>query len=349
MTDRFREVTTYLVPAAAALAGLGLGLLARRTVLRALARIARRSAWRYDDVLVEALRGPVVLWTTLGGLYAAVVLLHAPAATDRVLGRTLLVLAIFSVTWAVARFTVRALRAGASDGALPSVSLIANVAAAAIYVLGALVALQTLGISITPIITALGVGGLAVALALQDTLANLFAGIRILAARKLRPGDYIRLDSGDEGYVQDITWAQTTIRQPLNHLVIVPNAKLAGAITANYSLPDPEQSVPVKVGVAHGSDLALVERVTLEVARDAQREAPGGARAHQPVVRFVGFAESAIEFNVILRAAHYDERGALVSEFLKRLYGRYHAEGIRIPQAVRVVHLHDGREDSARG
>ncbi|MGD0483484.1 MAG: mechanosensitive ion channel family protein [Gemmatimonadales bacterium] len=343
MTDRFSDVTTYLAPAAVALGGYALGLLMRGTGLHHLSGLAKRTPWKWDDVLVHALRGPVVLWCTLGGLYGALELLRLPATADRVLGQALLVAAILSVTWAATRFTVEALRESTSDGALPSVSLIANVAAAAIWVLGALVALERLGISITPIVTALGVGGLAVALALQDTLANLFAGIRILAARQVRPGDYIRLESGDEGYVQDITWAQTTIRQPLGHLVIVPNAKLAGAITANYNLPDLEELVAVKVGVAHGSDLAAVERVTLEVAREAQREAPGGARAHEPVLRFHTAGESAMEFNVVLRTTHFDSRGPLVSEFLKRLDARYRKEGIRLAETVRVVRLADER------
>lgn len=343
MHERFGDIATYLVPAAAALAGLVLGLLARRAILPVLARAAKRSAWKYDDVVVEALRSPLVLWFTLGGIYAAVEILRLPEKGDRALTQVLLVLAILSVTWALARFTVRALRTGASEGALPSVSLIANVAAAGVWVLGALVVLERLGISITPIVTALGVGGLAVALALQDTLANLFAGIRILAARKLRPGDYVRLDSGDEGYVQDITWAQTTIRHPLNHLVIVPNAKLASAISSNYNLPDSEQFLPVKLGVAHGSDLTEVERVTLEAAREAQRLAPGGVAAHEPVVRFNAFGESAIEFNVILRAAHFDLRGPLIHDFLMRVYARYRAAGIALPQAVRVVRLRDER------
>jgi small-conductance mechanosensitive channel len=344
MSDRFTDLTTYLMPGGALVLGLALGLLARRTVLRWMAHVAKRSAWKWDDVLVEALDAPVVLWFTLAGAFSALELLRLPPAGERFGAQSLLVVAILSVTWAAARFTVRALRQSATDGALPSVSLIANVAAAGIYVLGALVVLERLGISITPIVTALGVGGLAVALALQDTLANLFAGIRILAARQVRPGDYVRLESGDEGTVQDITWAQTTILHPLNHLIIVPNAKLAGAITADFSRPGTDELVVVKVGVAHGSDLARVERATIEAATAAQREAPGGVATHQPVVRFHTFGETALEFNVILSATSVDVRGALISDFLKRLDERYRAEGIALAQAVRVVKL---TEDSA--
>jgi len=346
MHDRFGDIATYLVPAAAALAGLVLGLLARRAILPYLTRAAQRSAWKYDDVAVEALRSPLVLWFTLGGVYAAVELLRLPEKVDRALTQALLVVAIFSVTWALARFTARALRTGASEGALPSVSLIAHVAAAGIYVLGALVVLERLGISITPIVTALGVGGLAVALALQDTLANLFAGLRILAAGKLRQGDFVKLESGQEGYIQDISWAQTTLRQMPNNLVVVPNTKLATAITTNYHLPDLEQGVVVNVGVAHGSELARVERVTLEVARQVQAEVEGAVRAFEPLLRFQGFGPSSIDFVVILRAARYDVRGLLIHEFVKQLDARYAAEGITIPFPVRTVHL---KQDPPKG
>jgi len=339
VTDRFSEFTTYLLPAAAVLAGLALGLLARRTVLPRLAHLASRSAWKYDDALVDALRSPVVVWFGLGGFYAAVELLALPAAGDRLLGRAILVLAILSVTWAVARFVARALKTGATEGSLPGVSLIANVAAAAVYLLGGLVVLDKLGISITPIITALGVGGLAVALALQDTLSNLFAGLRILAAGKIRAGDFVRLETGQEGYVQDITWAQTTIRQFPNDLVLVPNTKLATAITVNYHLPGMEHGLTVPVSVAHGSDLETVERVAVEVARGVEREVAGGVPTFEPVVRYQGFGSHSIDLVVVLRAARFDAGALLVHEFVKRLSVRFAAEGIEIPFPVRTVRL----------
>lgn len=346
MTSRFNELTTYLVPAATALSGYAIGLLVRDTVLRRLAGLARRTSRRWDDVLVHALRGPVVVWCTLGGLYAALEMLRFPASADHRLGQALLVAAILSVTWATARFAVQALQQAASDGALPSVSLIASVAAAGVWVVGALVALERLGISITPIVTALGVGGLAVALALQDTLANLFAGLRVLAAGKIRSGDYLRLESGQEGYVQDISWAQTTLREMPNSLIIVPNLKLATSITVNFHLPSPDQGVTVPVSVARGSDLARVERVAVEVARGVQQEAEGAVRDFEPQVRFQGYGESSVDFLVILRAARYDTRGLLIHELVRKLDARFKTEGIEIPYPVRTVLLDDKRTNT---
>lgn len=342
---RLTAVTDYLVPAAVAVGGLALGIMVRRLVLPRFARAAAKSAWKYDDVLVEAVRSPLVVAFALLGLHVAVQLLALRPALERGLERALLVLAIFTVTWALARFTAGALRTGATAGALPGVSLIANVARVAVLAVGVLVVLQTLGISITPIVTALGVGGLAVGLALQDTLANFFAGIRILASGKVRSGDFIKLDSGEEGFVEDIAWGQTTIRQLPNNVVLVPNTKLSQAVTVNYNLPETPQAVLVQVGVAYDSDLEHVERLTVEVAREVLQQVPGAVPDFEPFIRYNQFGDSSVNFTVILRAQAHTERFLIIHEFIKRLHRRYAAEGIEIPFPIRTVRM----EQDAKG
>ncbi len=261
-----------------------------------------------------------------------------PGDSERIGSTVLIVALVLAVTLLLARLAARAVHRSTLGGRLPGVSLLANIARMLVFAIGILVVLQTVGISITPIVTALGVGGLAVGLALQDTLANFFAGIRILVSRKIRPGDFIRLESGHEGFVEDITWAQTTLRQAANNLVIVPNAKLAQAITTNFSLPTPPQTVTVEVGVAYHSDLARVERVALEVANEVQRDlAPQAVTGFEPAVRFKAFAESSVGLNVLVRAANWDERGIMQHELIKRLLARFRAEGIEIPFPVRTL------------
>lgn len=331
------EIATWSVPVAVALGGLGVGLVLQRNLLPAIHRAAARSSWKYDDVAIAAVSGPVVLWGALIGLRVAVRILPLAPATERPIAQGILVAGILSVTWALARFAVGALRAGAPPGSLPGVSLIANVTRAVVFAVGVLVALQTLGISITPVITALGVGGLAVGLALQDTLANFFAGIRILASGRIHVGDFVQLESGQDGFVEDITWGQTTIRQPANNLVIVPNAKLATAITTNYNAPLLSQNVVVQVGVAYGSDLDRVERVTLEVAAQTQREVPESVPDFVPALRFKEFGESSVNFFVVLQARSYPQRWSVISEFIKRLHHRFGIEGIEIPFPIRTV------------
>jgi small-conductance mechanosensitive channel len=189
------------------------------------------------------------------------------------------------------------------------------------------------------VLTALGVGGLAVGLALQDTLANFFAGIHILTSGQVRPGDFVRLESGEEGYVVDVTWRYTTIRQLANNVTIVPNSKLASAITTNYYRPDLELAVLVPVGVSYASDLAHVENVTVDVARNVMREVPGGVAGFEPFIRYGAFGDSSITFTVIMRATEVVSQYLLRHEFIKRLHERYRREGIVIPFPMRTLEL----------
>lgn len=344
MLEFLHGLSDWTASLAALASGMLAGIVAQRLLLPRLSRVAARSSWKYDDALVAAIRGPLLLWFTLTGAWIAARVAPLPPLAGRRLDTALLVIGILSVAWALARFAANSVRtASGSGGYLPGVSLLANVAKALVFAIGLLVVLQMLGISITPLLTALGVGGLAVGLALQDTLANFFAGLRILASRKIRPGDFVRLESGQEGFVEDITWGQTTIRQPGNNLVLVPNTKLAQAITLNFSLPEPPQSVVVTVGVAYGSDLDRVERVTLETAREVMQElAPRVLESWNPVVRFHTFGDSAVMFNAVLRSPSYDDRWLVQHEFIKRLHARYGREGIEIPFPIRTVLMKHG-------
>ena len=344
--DNFGAVLEALAPVLAVAAGFGLGLFVRSAVLGRLIEIARRSATSVDDIVLTGLRGPVVVWFTLVGLHSATLVTDLAPSTARLIQRTVVALVIASITWIGARLAaVWAQQAlTRTTGPLPSTSLIRNTVRASVLVVGGLVLLQTLGIAVTPIITALGVGGLAVALALQDTLANLFAGLRVLAAGKVRPGDFIQLDSGERGFVEDVTWNQTTVRQLSNLLTVVPNARLASAVVTNCSLPDPECAVLAQVGVSYGSDLRYVERVTIEVAGEIMREVEGGVPGFEPFIRYNQFADSCINFTVTMRAREFTSQYLLTHEFIMRLHERYAREGIEIPFPQRTVHMAEGAQ-----
>lgn len=331
----------FVVPAAFIAAGLALGLLFDRFILWELRRIASRTKWQGGEILIDALRGAPVLWFLLAGIYAAVEASDLAPDVDSMLEKALLVLAILSVTWAAARAVAGfvQLYSRSVGGVMLSTSMFSNVTKAIVVLIGLLIALQSLGISITPLLTALGVGGLAVALALQDTLSNLFAGIHVIASKQVRPGDYVKLDSGGEGYVTDVTWRYTTIRALPNNLIVIPNAKLASAIVTNFNLPEAEMAVLVQVGVSYGSDLERVERVTCEVARETMKAVPGGIPGFEPFIRYHTFSDFSINFTAILRCGAFVDQYLVKHEFVKRLHRRYGAEGIEIPFPIRTVHL----------
>jgi small-conductance mechanosensitive channel len=204
---------------------------------------------------------------------------------------------------------------------------------------GGMIILDNLGISITPILTTLGVGSLAVAIALQDTLGNFFAGLYIKADRPLEVGHYVQLESGEEGYVDRVGWRNTRIRRLQNNMVMVPNGKLVQSTITNYYIPDRELAVLVQVGVHYNSDLDMVEKVTCEVAKEILCTVQGGVASFEPFIRYHTFSDSSINFTVILRAQEFADNFLIKHEFVKRLQARYRKEGIVIPFPIRTVYM----------
>jgi small-conductance mechanosensitive channel len=201
-----------------------------------------------------------------------------------------------------------------------------------IVLIGFLVILSQMGVAVAPLLTALGVGGLAVALALQDTLANLFAGMHILVEKSVRVGDALRLESGQEGEVLDITWRTTRIRTLQNNIVVIPNSKLAQSVLTNYSLPEPRLTLQIPVGVDYANDPRQVERVLLAVAAQAVLEVPGLVAVPAPVVRFApGFGPSSLEFTLNCQVDAYGDQVAVQSELRARIVEGFRAAGIEFP------------------
>lgn len=331
----------FVWPVLSVLAGWILGAVMEKIAVGRLKALAARTSWEGDDIVIDALRG-------LSRWIGALIGLHATLFNQAVsanLGEWLHKVTVFAAVMVATVFAARAavgfvkLSTRTVEGVVPSMTIFHSLTKVAVFVLGILIALQSVGISIAPILTALGVGGLATALALQPTLANLFSGIQILASRTINQGDFVRLGSGEEGTVMDISWRITTIRTPTNNLVLVPNAKLADAVVTNFHGPDLEVPVVVPVGVAYGSDLAKVEAVSIAVAREVQESVEGAIRGFEPVVRFSALQDSDIAFNVILRVniQEWGRQGLVRHEFLKRLVEAYRREGIEIPYPHRVM------------
>jgi len=280
-------------------------------------------------------------WVILTGIYFSVYIGRFSFKFNQIVEKILLILFIISLTWISSNIIINILNSYLQEKAEipPSVSIFEIFVKILIFFIGFILILNTLNINITPFITSLGIAGLAIGLALQDTLSNFFAGIHILMTKQIKPGDYIALDSGIEGFVEDITWRNTTIRQISNNIVIVPNSKLASSIITNYFLPDKELAVLVQLGVSYNSDLEKVERVTIEVAKEVMKEVAGGVPEFEPFIRYHNFGDFSINFTVVLRAKSYTERYSLVHEFIKKLHKRYKQEGIEIPFPIRTVYM----------
>jgi small-conductance mechanosensitive channel len=329
----------YFIPAAHVVGGFCIGWVIEKILIRKLSQLIQKTHFKFDDFVIRAFRRMGILWFTLAGAYYAVEELGLKRKYAVPIDKILLILVILSVTVVLARISVGFIRFSLKRMGYPSTTIFANISYVLMLIVGGLVALDALNISIAPILTALGVGGLAAALALQDTVSNLFAGIQIIASKKIKPGDYIRLDSGMEGYITDITWRNALVRTLSNNVVIVPNNKLSSTVVMNLSEPANEVLVIVPVGVSYTSDIEKVERVTLDVAGSVVKETPGGVGEFEPLVRFTQLSEYSINFNVILRVRHATDQYLIIHEFIKRLNRRYRAEGIEIPFPTRTVYL----------
>lgn len=322
--------------------------LIRNLVFRMLHRITRKTETRIDDLLVAGLRIPSLFLVVVLSMYIGIRMANLPESWFSYAAKGMHLSIIFAITMGLANVSDRMLAYFLKQVGLPIsvTSLLLAVVKAVIYVIGVLIILNYLGISIAPLITALGVGGLAMALALQDTLSNLFAGIHIMAEQAIRVGDFIRLESGQEGYVEDISWRTTRIRMLPNNMVIVPNNKLSQSVITNYYLPEQKMLLQVPVNVSYASDPDQVERVLLEEAKKALAEVPGMLADPAPSVRLLpGFGESSLSFSLLCHIREIADQNPVLHELNKRILKRFRLEGIEFPYPTRTVYLRDERTD----
>jgi small-conductance mechanosensitive channel len=336
---KFASLAEIFMPLIIFLVVLLIGIIVKKLIFSRLLHWSKKTSTQLDDIIVQAAKSPLMVLCLMLALYFALQFSKFPENIVQLMSKSILILGIISAVLALANLLSGLIKFYASriDSALPVTSLTQNIARIFVFSIGALIILNSLGVSITPILATLGVGGLAVALALQDTLTNLFAGFHITVAKQIRVGDYIKLESGEEGYVVDINWRSTKIKMLPNNLVLIPNDKLNKAILTNYCLPDKEMAVLVDLGVHYKSDLEKVEKITSEVAKSVMTEVSGGVSYFEPFIRYHTFGDSCIKFTVILRANEFVGQYLIKHEFIKRLHKRYIQEGINIPYPIRAI------------
>jgi len=291
-------------------------------------------------VLLAAVRFPSMLWCIVFGLFVAIQTVDPALLPPRMAAQLNLMLeaaVILSATFTVAG-VLGALVAAAGERRALGVGVTGLARAAVrvfVLVIGGLILLDVLGVKITPLLTALGVGGLAVALALQDSLSNLFAGVHLLADRPIRVGDYVKIAESIEGYVLDVGWRSTRVRTLGNNVVIVPNKRVAESIIVNYDMPERRLGLAVPVSVAYGSDPERVEAVLVDEAKKAAAELTGLLADPPPSVRLIpGFGLYGLDFTLSCQVASFVDQYAVQHELRKRVLHRLHAEGIALPYPI---------------
>jgi small-conductance mechanosensitive channel len=292
----------------------------------------RHTQTDYDDRLVEIFSKPSYLLIFVASLSVALQFLpdflRTHPATIMALKLSVILL-LFWVFVALLNFFVfdRLLEKHLSP---PTFKVVKICVRLIFYSIALLVILDTLGISITPFLASLGVGSIAVALAVQSTLGNLFSGFYIMLDKPVRVGDYVRVSNALEGYVTRIGWRSTRVRTLANNTCILPNSKLADTEITNFSLPESEMSVVVDLAISYDNDLEKVESVVVAAAREAQKTVPGAVADFEPFIRYNRWSDWGLVFSLNLRVHEFSAQYLLVHSALRMVHARFQEENIAL-------------------
>ncbi len=308
---------------------------------RYIKKITAKTKTDIDDIILKKTKKPIYILIILIGLFFSLksLSLFAPHGfwIDKIFFVTSILIVALLVSRIMSLFISRWFKVQKRFEKTPK--LISKIVTITIYLIALLMTLSYFKIEITPLVATLGLGGLAIGLALQATLSNFFAGLHIISDRPINLGDFVELpDANISGYVEDIGWRSTRIRTLPNQIIIVPNSKLAESIIVNDSLPEQEMAALVQVGVAYGSDLKKVEKVTIDVGKRIQKTVSGAVKSFEPFIRYHTFGDSNINFTVILRVEKFVDKYLVIHEFIKALKEMYDKEGIEISWPVRKIY-----------
>jgi len=330
--------------------------LASFLILHMAQRVAKRTKTTLDDEILIALQNPIQYSIVLVSLFAFSLYLLPDQTIYHVSIHILFrILLIVLATYTLDKLTKTAVtwyytdplaktNAGIREEVIPIISKSISVV---IYLSGLVVVLHQLGVEVSPLLAGLGIAGLAVALALQDSLTNFFAGMYLLADRPVKIGDFIRVEdgtaAGTEGYVQEIGWRSIRLRQMSNNSVIIPNNKLAASIITNYSLPSMESVASLTVGVAYDSDPDEVEEAIEAAVKNAAKKLPLGTIVDKkPSIRFWDFGDSALTFKAFVPVVNHTSQWEAMSAVRKELLREFKKRKIEIPFPIRTIYTKKG-------
>jgi len=315
--------------------------LAKRILFRAIKRLASKTTTQIDDIIIASANLPLTFLALV--LSAGMVQPFFPFDEDSKMlmyynlgfkGALILTMIIFAdqLCDGFVRFYATRIEILRS-----SAILVRGGARLAIAGIGFLIILDSFGVSITPIIASLGLGSLAIALAVKSTLENFVCGMQLVADQPIMVGHFVKVESGEEGYVEKIGWRSTWIKLPTNNIVIIPNSSLVNSKITNFHYPTKAIIVKVEVGVHYNSDLERVEKIAKEVANEVMKKVPAGVPSFESKVIYHTFDASSINFTVVMEADQFDQGGLIKHEFIKRLHKRFNQEGIVMPYPIRAI------------
>ena len=266
------------VPVLVFLATYVVGLWVRRIAYRAFNRWAAEAKWEGSPLIVQATRSAFLSWFLILGCYIAIHVSVLDPSGKTLADNVLASLFIISLAWVAASLSEKLLRLyiGKIKRLQPSEALLVNIARITVAVVGALILLDVWGAPTTPIILLLAAGILIAALASRDVIANLFSGFQLAQGEQIKVGDFVRLESGEGGYVVDVTWRNTQIRGLDGNLILVPNSRLVQSTVINYGRPLRKASEPFRFYARlHLKELTGLKARNLTELVNVLKEVPG--------------------------------------------------------------------------
>jgi Small-conductance mechanosensitive channel len=324
-----------------------LGYLLKKIAYRYLVFISQKTKWAWDEVLLGSVGKIYYFWLFLLASHISLVFLPITDKYFALINKILLIFFILSLCLFLSRLIVNLIEIylHQKTDLAPKVTLFEIIVKVIVFFIGFILILNILNINILPFITTLGIAGLAIGLALRDTLENFFAGIHLVLAKQIRPGDFIRLENGLEGVVEDITWRTTVIKQLQNNVIIIPNSKLAQSIIVNYHQPENNQTLIIPLTISYKHNLKEVEELILAFMNRFIKEHPLANKDFAPAVRYSGFGDSGINLNLLIQVKEPTDRFKLIHDFIMELDDYLKKHGIEIPYPIRKVYLKSDRPD----
>ncbi len=319
-------------------------------VFQAIKMLTTKTKTTLDDILIDRAKRPMKIFSILLSAYISLLWFYpgfeiAGHGTESIF----IVLFIIAGTYSVDRIADGLMIWYGKEMAPKTESkfddevypLFRKIARVLIYVVGLIILLSKLGIEISAFVAGLGIAGLAVALALQDTLTNFFAGVYMLADKPIKPGDYIKMEdaTGVEGNVEDVGWRSTRIRTIAGNIIFVPNSKMAQSTITNFYSPMQEMSHTLVINASYKDEpekvLASLKAAVNNVAKRTEKI----VKPETATLRADKFGESSIEYKVIVSIATYTDKFPVQGELVKEIYYQFKKDGISIPFPTRTVYL----------
>ncbi len=321
--------------------GFVLGTLAEKKLKKLCTELSNNEKLLPYVPILKSFQGVLFIWAIVGGVALALPMIKLLPSLNTLVEKILIVVALGAATLLASRLAVNAVQIYSlkNESTVSLTSLFEYLTKVLIFSIGFLIIIQSIGIQITALITAFGVGSLSIGLAFQNTLANLISGVNIIVSRKIRPGDYLQLKDGEEGYVQDVELKYTVIKDIYNNIVVIPNSHLIDASFKNYSLEEEGNIITIKVAIAYDSDLEKVEKVTLDVAKYIITNFEGGNEQKEPFMRYENFDYFSINLSVYLPIKEYFDRFLITHEFIKKLSKVYEEENIKMAFPIKNTYF----------